>query len=367
MKLIDRYILNSFLWNFAGIIFICLIVFLVYLLIDKYEDILSNSPPLYYVVLYFLNSLPFLLIEVMPLAVAIAVLLTIGNMARNYEFLALLMSGISQARLAQPLLAMSTIIAFIIFLGNELIVPGCEQRARFFEKAYLEGKGEQILTRTKNIILKGKDTRIYNLKDYNSMLKLMTRPVIVDATQDGSGIQKIMRAEKAEFVRDEKDEGIWRFYGLEIQEFYEQGELKETQAFTQPVDLALEDNLDKLLAYRKNPEEMNLWELQSYLSILKQRGEKVGRYATDLHIKLAFPLAAILVMIICFSFASKMQLGNLVINFSQAMVLVVAYYALIAFTRALGHNLVLPAVIAAWSPIVIFALLGIIIFKYNSI
>ncbi|MCX7766367.1 MAG: LptF/LptG family permease, partial [Candidatus Sumerlaeia bacterium] len=76
MKLIDRYILNSFLWNFAGIIFICLIVFLVYMLIDAYEDILANSPPLYYVVLYFLNSLPFLLIEVMPLAVAIAVLLT---------------------------------------------------------------------------------------------------------------------------------------------------------------------------------------------------------------------------------------------------------------------------------------------------
>ncbi|MCX7766592.1 MAG: LptF/LptG family permease, partial [Candidatus Sumerlaeia bacterium] len=298
---------------------------------------------------------------------AIAVLLTVGNMARNYELLALLMSGISQVRLAQPLLAMAVTIAVLIFCGNELIVPGCEQRARFFEKAYIEGKGEQILTRTKNIILKGKDTRIYNLKDYNSMLKSMTNPIIVDTTQDGGGIQKILRAERAEFVRDEKDQGIWRFYGLEIQEFDEQAELKKVQTFTQPVELALEDNLDKLLAYRKNPEEMNLWELHNYLSILKQRGEKIGRYATDLHIKLAFPLAAILVMVICFSFASKMQLGNLVINFAQAMVLVVAYYALIAFTRALGHNLVLPAVIAAWSPTIIFALLGVIIFKYNSI
>lgn len=367
MKLIDRYIINSFLWNFSGIIFICMVVFLVYMLLESYEDILSNAPPFYYVVLYFFNSLPFLIIEVIPLAVAIAALLTVGNMARNYELLALFTSGISQVRLASSLFFMAVLIALGVFAGNELVVPGCQQRARFIEKAYIEGKGEQILTRTKDIFIKGKDNRVYILQDYNSLLKVMTRPVIVDVKADGSELQAYKMAEKAEFLRNDNNTSIWRFYGLESQGFNEKGELVNYKIFTEPVELPLEENLDKLLSYRKEPEEMNLWELWSYLSILKHRGENVGRYATELHLKISFPLAAILVMLICFSFATKMQLRNILINFAQAMLLVVAYYALIAFSRALGHELVLPSMLAAWSPNVIFALLGVVIFKYNRI
>lgn len=367
MKLIDRYIINNFLWNFLGIIFICTIVFVVYILIDLYEDILSNAPSFYYVALYFVNSLPFLLVEVIPLAVAISVLLMVGNMAKNYEIIALLTNGISQLRIATPLLIVALIMSIGLFLFSELIVPGCQRRARYIEKAFIEGKGEQVITRAKDVFVKGKGNRFYLMKHYDDLLKRMTQPVIIETDSSGGKLRSKIVAKMAEFVERQSENSIWRFYNLEKQEYDDEGNLKNYQKFNQPVDLPLERELDKFLSYKKEPEEMNLWELKSYLSILKNRGENVGTYATDLHLKISFPLGVIIVMLICFSFATRMQIGNLVINFAQALMLVVAYYALIAFTRAMGHNMVLPPLIAGWSGDLVFALIGIAIFKRNSI
>jgi len=337
------------------------------MLIESYEDILSNAPSLYYVILYFVNSLPFLMVEVIPLAVAIAALLMVGNMARNYEIMALLTTGVSQLRIAMPLLVVALLISIGLFLFGELIVPGCQRRARYIEKAFIEGKGEEVITRTKDVFVKGKGNRFYLMKHYDALLKKMTRPVILETDSSGGKLRLKMVAQKAEFVKREGEKSIWRFYGLKNWEYDEDGNLKKYQSFKQPVELPMEKELDKFLSYKKEPEEMNLWELKSYLRILRHRGENVSTYATDLHLKVSFPLAVILVMLICFSFASRMQIGNLVINFAQALILVVAYYALIAFTRAMGHNMVLPPLIAGWSGDFVFALIGIAIFKRNSI
>ena len=367
MKLIDRYIINNFLWSFVGILFICIVLFLVYMLIDVYEDILDNSPTPYYVILYFVNSLPYLLFEVIPLAVAIATLLMVGTMARNREILGLLTSGVSQKQIAQPLIYLGVVLAVGVFLLSELVIPKCQSRARFIEKAYIEGKGEEIITSSDDLFVTGKDNRYYILDNYDSLLKKMTNPIIIDTVENGGKLQNKMKAASSEFVERKEGESYWRFYNLQVWAFNEDGSIKEYKQYTEPVVFAMENQLDKFLSYRKEPEEMNLWELQSYLSILRNRGENVGRYATDLHLKISFPLAVILVIIVCFSFASRMQLGNLVITFAEAMALIIGFYAITALFRAMGHNLVLPPLIAAWTPDALFAVIGITIFKYYSI
>ena len=123
MKLLDRYIIHNFFWNFVGILFISAIVFLVYMLIESYEDILSNAPSMYFVILYFTNSLPFLMVEVIPLSVAIAALMTVGHMARNREILALLTTGVSQKRIVSPLFYTGIVLAIGLFFFSEMVVP----------------------------------------------------------------------------------------------------------------------------------------------------------------------------------------------------------------------------------------------------
>lgn len=78
MRILDRYILREYLYNLIGVLFICVVVLLVYMIIESYEDILKNNPGIKYITLFFLNSLPFNLMQAIPMAVAIAILYTIG-------------------------------------------------------------------------------------------------------------------------------------------------------------------------------------------------------------------------------------------------------------------------------------------------
>ncbi len=367
MKLLDRYIINNFFWNLLGVLFICVVVFLVYMLIGSYEDILSNAPSMYFVIVFFANSLPFMMVEVIPLGIAIAALLTVGNMARSREILALLTTGVSQKRIVTPLFYVSILLAIGLFFFSETVVPRCEQRARYIEKAFIEGKGEQIVARTENIFVKGEGNRFYLMENYDSLEKSMNQPVIYDTNPDGSHLTFKMTAKEADFVAHSEKGSVWRFRDMAKWEFDEEGRVIDYERHKEPVEITLEVNLDKFLSYKKEPEEMNLWELYRYLSILKHRGENIGRYATDLYIKISFPAAVIIIMLICFSYASKMQLGNLVMNFAQAMLLVVAFYAFLAFTQAMGHNLIIPPLIAAWAPDIVFAFIGFTVFKYNTI
>ncbi|HPB32886.1 MAG TPA: hypothetical protein PLB62_15670, partial [Candidatus Sumerlaeota bacterium] len=64
MKILDKYLLREYLYTFAGALFICVIVLLVYMSVENYEDILKNEPGLKYTALFFINSLPFQIIQI---------------------------------------------------------------------------------------------------------------------------------------------------------------------------------------------------------------------------------------------------------------------------------------------------------------
>jgi LPS export ABC transporter permease LptG len=319
------------------------------------------------VIIYFLNGLPLLLLQVIPLAISIATLAMVGNMARNREILSLLTSGISQERIARPLLFLGILVSIGVFFMGEFLVPSCQERARYFEIVYIEGKGEEEITRTDKIFAKGEGNRFYIMEHYDSALNTMTRPTIIDVKKDGGTINLKLSSDSAEFVMKDGENSLWSFKNLRTWEYDEEGELIKHQHMQQPVLISMEKQLDKFLSYRKEPEEMNLWELQRYLSILRNRGENVGRYETDLHLKAAFPISALLLLMICFSFASKMQIGNLILNFAQPLLLVVIFYALVATFQAMGHNLILHPILAAWIPDFLYLGLGIYLFKYNTI
>ena len=122
----------------------------------------------------------------------------------------------------------------------------------------------------------------------------------------------------------------------------------------------MEEDLDKFLSNRKNPEEMNFFELKNYINILEKRGEAVGFYKTDLHLKIAFPFASFIIALLCYSFAVRLESRNLILGYAMGVIATIAYYAVTAISQALGHQLIFPPAIAGWSSNALFAVIGLI-------
>lgn len=111
MKIIDRYILKSYLTRLISVFAICFLIFIVqtfWLFIDE----LAGKGLDFLIILKFLVYYsPKLVPLVLPLSVLLASLMTFGTLAENYEFAAMKSTGISLQR------AMRSLILFHIFVG----------------------------------------------------------------------------------------------------------------------------------------------------------------------------------------------------------------------------------------------------------
>ncbi|WP_222984323.1 LptF/LptG family permease [Flagellimonas meishanensis] len=128
MKILDRYILSRFLYNFFSSFFILIVIFIfqgIWLFID---DLAGKGLGIVIIGKFIFYFIPTLVDKVLPLTVLLSSILTFGTFAENYEFAAMKASGISLQR------GMRSLIVFVLFLGvitfffANNIIPKSEQK-----------------------------------------------------------------------------------------------------------------------------------------------------------------------------------------------------------------------------------------------
>lgn len=113
LKIIDRYILGSFLKPFLSTFLIALFILIMQALWLIFDDMAGKG----ITVMILLKYLFYVTIMTVPQAIPIAVLLssimTLGNLAENYEFAALKSAGVSLQRTLLPLFSLVIIFSFV--------------------------------------------------------------------------------------------------------------------------------------------------------------------------------------------------------------------------------------------------------------
>lgn len=123
MKILNKYILKSFLAPFLATFFIILFVLIMQALWLQFDKIAGKGISL----VIILKFLAYMSLMMMPTALPIAILLssimTLGNMAENYEFAAVKSAGISLQRFIRPLVALMLVLSFGNFLFLNYVFP----------------------------------------------------------------------------------------------------------------------------------------------------------------------------------------------------------------------------------------------------
>jgi len=109
--------------------------------------------------------------------------------------------------------------------------------------------------------------------------------------------------------------------------------------------------------YRK-PSQMSYGELRDYIDALQAAGYRVDRLSVQLQQKLAYPISLLVLAWVALPFAFRARKRGTVMGVAVAMVLGMAYFALMAFTTKLGEVGLISPKLGAWTPPVIFALVA---------
>lgn len=368
-SIIDRYLFREFIVSFLAVMAFCALLMLVASIFDKFDDILSNDPPFRAVLMYFVCSLPYKLMQIVPMASMLAVLFSIGTLARNNEILAMMTSGVASLRIAAPVVFGGVLIAVASLAINEFVVPPLEQQAQFYEQR-LAGKDVAKIAKEKDVFVRGRENRFYLMRVFDSSNNTMIRPQIYDTTSGYNGLRKRIEAATAKFIKEDKKAKLsqWELTNARIWEFDEQGKLIKGgfKEFKKPMVVSLEEDLLELVSQQKEPEQMNFFELRDYVRMLAIREQSVSKFQTDLILKLTFPLGVLIVMIIGFSYAVRTRAGTVMTAFGHGLVWAFAYYGFNALMKALGQSGAVAPLFAGLFPIMVFVGVSYVMLKRSS-
>jgi len=201
MKILNRYILKSFLAPFLATFFIILFVLIMQALWLQFDKIAGKGISL----LIILKFLGYMALMMMPTALPIAILLSsimaLGNMAENYEFAAVKSAGISLQRFIRPLVILMLVLSFSNFLFLNYVFPYASLKSKnLFYNMKMKEPGLALVAGTFNTEIP--DYSITFEEKYGEDENFLKNVLIYDLRSNTVN-NKVITAKKGEIVSEE--------------------------------------------------------------------------------------------------------------------------------------------------------------------
>ncbi|MEN8187039.1 MAG: LptF/LptG family permease [Bacteroidota bacterium] len=123
MKVLDRYILKSFLTPFLATFLIILFVFIMQALWLQFDKIAGKGIDLV-IILKFLGYISLMVVPTaLPVSILLSSIMALGSLAENYELASVKASGISLKRFVRPLIGLMLVLSLFNFLFLNYVFP----------------------------------------------------------------------------------------------------------------------------------------------------------------------------------------------------------------------------------------------------
>ena len=363
--ILDRYIARQYL-GFAGLILSGFwSIFFVFHFMDLFDDIQQNKVKGKVVLHYYAFYAPEILHMVIWMAVLVATLTTFGVLTRRNEVTAMKAGGISAFRVALPVITLSVLCSLLVFAMGEYVLPYTSRiAARDFNE--IKGRPPQSVGYLERRWIMGSDGRIYNY-DFMSQGAPGARPSVASRGDDMSG--EIVLNGLSIFAVDTQN---WRLkerlYALRAKWTGNEYELEKAWrwTFTDPSQFTSMDGERSreveppsyFKSEDKHLDAMRFAQLRDHIASLESRGVDVAKLKVQLHKKVAFPLAALVMTLISIRFSFSFGRRGTLFGMGVAIVIAIVYWACAMLFEAMGNNAVLPAQVAAWAPNLLFGAAG---------
>ncbi len=140
MKIIDKYLLKSFLITFTTVFVILFFIFVLQSIWLFIAELAGKDLDFVTIFKFIFFYSPIMVPLVLPLSILLASIMTFGSFAENYEFAAMKSGGISLKRAMKFLVICTLVFSAIAFLFANNIIPEAQYRFVNLRKNILQTK-----------------------------------------------------------------------------------------------------------------------------------------------------------------------------------------------------------------------------------
>ena len=330
----------------------------IYLLVDFFEKVdrfIDYGAGLNEYLTYLGHSIPFIFVQILPLAILTSMVLTLGGLSRTNEMTAMRACGISLARITRPLLVIIVLLSGLQLLAHEYLVPWNVRTLNELVEVKLRGREQIRLAHSKVWYRSG--SQIINI-DLVQTREQRLRGVTIFEIEQGARIVRRIDAHEAE-LRDQQ----WLAPTLVERSFDRQsGTLQQTRRLENQA-LAIDRQLDDFAREEDLNAELGARQLAQLARRLEQEGYDATRQRVDLQARIAAPFTGLVMGLLGIPFAlQRGRQSNLALGVGLSLAIGAAYFIIQSAVISFGYAGALPPLIAAWTANLIFTLLAIWLF-----
>jgi LPS export ABC transporter permease LptG len=353
-SLLDVYLLRSFIYYFVLLTVGFIVLFEVFTFFELLDDIAQHRTTLFEVILYFLYLACYLFYQLAPLAALVSVLVTLGVLTKNNELVAFKASGLSLYRISIPLLLGGIFLAGSLLVLDDTYLPYANQRQDALRNQ-IKGRPAQTYYQPSRQWIFGERAKIYNYELFDSDRELFGGLNVFELDPATFEIKRRVYAARAHWDRQQ---AIWILESGWIREF-DHGKLTRYTPFLANALNEISEPPSYFNREVRQSYQMTWWELERYITDLRQAGFDVARLSVQLQKKLSFPLVAPIIILLAIPFSILVGTRGAIGGLALGVGIAIVYWAASALTEAMGAVGQLPPLLAAWAPDTVFGFLGL--------
>lgn len=348
-RLLDGYVIRLAL-KIAALTFVGLLgIFYISTFIDLSDKLFKGQTTGAMMAEFFYYKTPEFVFFIIPLTVLIAAMVTIGILTKNSELVVMQACGISLYRVAVPLVVLAMAASGSMFLLQDRILPDANRRAQALRHVIRGGT-----PRTFDVVnrkwLVARDGSIYNYTFYDQRRRELNGLSIYAFDASRGDLVRRVYVGHAGYVP--QSAGTWRSTDGWVREFTKGTDLKAFVTFPTR-DLALEPP-DYFASESEEPDRMTYGQLKKYIDDLATSGVNVVPQTVALYRKVSFPFVTLIMTLIAVPFAVTTGRRGALYGIAVGIVLAVVYWITINAFSAVGSAGMMPPLLAAWAPNLIF-------------
>jgi lipopolysaccharide export system permease protein len=347
MSLLFSYLARRVLTSVAMAVVSLVLLFTFFDYISELGEARDTGYTASHALLYVFLNIPSRVHELLPIAALIGALFTLARLASNSEFTVMRASGLSPGRLVAYMLALGVAMGGVAFLIGEFIAPVAERLA---QQVKIRGSSRVVAQEFESGLWAKDGVKFINIRELLPDGRL--GEIRVFEFDQAFMLRSVLHAQSGRWL----DEGYWRLEGVTDTRLID-GVVRVSARSSQKWETAVNPSLVSALIVE--PERMSLGTLRTYIQYLAKNQQQTARYELALWNKLAYPLAAPIMLLLALPFAYQPPRGQGMGGRIMLGILIGLGFHML--TRLFGNVGLLndwPPLLGAFLPLLIFGVLA---------
>ncbi len=353
MRLLDRYVIRNFLQAYLYCIAGFISIWLIFDISDNISTLLDERVGLVLAVQYYITQIPQVFIILLPVSLLLALLFSLGRMSRANEIVSMLTAGVSIPRVLLPLIGMGLLTVGAAMALNYSLAPHAElARKTFFSetRSHSESLIEGQIFRNRS------DARTWFIQNFRLASSTFNNVQVLQQDEHDNIVTNYL-AKRAFYHPETK---TWELEQIKVVHYDPAGNIIDAQIYPSLKIDNWSETPFRLGSANVRAEFLSLPELREYLRFNSDfPATLLAPFRTHFQYRLALPWTCLVVVCIAAPLGIGYSRRGILSSVAAAVILVFSMNFLTHFFLALGEGDRIVPWVAAWTPNLLFAAIGL--------